>query len=87
MPWISMTQEEGKDIVRTLQERGKENHLHGISAKQNYMILCQRCHAARGDGLGTIHPNLAYFPRASWRNFLVIVYAMQWATKICPIAF
>ncbi len=68
MPWISMTQEEGKDIVRTLRERGKENHLHGMSAKQNYMMLCQRCHAARGDGLGTIQPNLACFPRAFWRN-------------------
>ena len=32
------------------------------------MALCQRCHAAQGDGLGTIQPNLANFPRAFWKN-------------------
>jgi mono/diheme cytochrome c family protein len=28
------------------------------------MALCQRCHAAAGDGFGPIQPNLAGFPRA-----------------------
>ena len=28
-----------------------------------YMELCQRCHAANGDGHGPIQPNLAQFPR------------------------
>lgn len=29
-----------------------------------YMQLCQRCHAAEGNGFGPIQPNLARFPRA-----------------------
>jgi len=32
------------------------------------MMLCQRCHAAKGDGIGMIQPNLANFPRAFWKN-------------------
>lgn len=32
-------------------------------AKHLYMALCQRCHAAAGDGYGPIQPNLAGFPR------------------------
>ncbi len=68
MPWIRMTQEEEKRVVRSLQEKGREGHLHGISAKHLYMMHCQRCHAAQGDGLGTIQPNLANFPRAFWKN-------------------
>jgi len=35
-----------------------------IAAKNRYMTLCQRCHAAAGDGFGLIQPNLANFPRA-----------------------
>ncbi len=35
-----------------------------MGAKQLYMRLCQRCHAAEGDGRGPIQPNLANFPRA-----------------------
>ena len=68
MPWISMTQQEEERIVQSLQEKGKGNHLHGMSPKHLYMMLCQRCHAAQGDGLGTIQPNLANFPRAFWKN-------------------
>ena len=34
------------------------------AAKHLYMALCQRCHAAAGDGFGPIQPNLAAFPRA-----------------------
>lgn len=33
-------------------------------AKHLYMALCQRCHAAGGDGFGPIQPNLSGFPRA-----------------------
>jgi mono/diheme cytochrome c family protein len=68
MPWVRMTQKEEKRVVRSLQERGRESHLHGIGAKHLYMMHCQRCHAAQGDGLGTIQPNLANFPRAFWKN-------------------
>jgi mono/diheme cytochrome c family protein len=34
------------------------------AVKHLYMTLCQRCHAAAGDGFGVIQPNLANFPRA-----------------------
>jgi len=33
MPWIRMTSEEEKRVIRSLQERGRESHLHGIGAK------------------------------------------------------
>ncbi len=39
---------------------GSEEH----PAKNLYMALCQRCHAASGDGRGPIQLNLAGFPRA-----------------------
>lgn len=38
------------------------------TAKHLYMALCQRCHAAAGDGFGIIQPNLANFPRAFTGN-------------------
>lgn len=40
----------------------------GARARQLYMELCQRCHAAAGDGFGPIQPNLAGFPRAFLGN-------------------
>jgi mono/diheme cytochrome c family protein len=60
-------QEEGW-IVRSLQEKNPENHLHGMNPNHLYMMLCQRCHAAKGDGLGVIQPNLTNFPRVFWKN-------------------
>jgi mono/diheme cytochrome c family protein len=39
-----------------------------MGAKQLYMQLCQRCHAAEGNGRGPIQPNLANFPRAFLNN-------------------
>lgn len=36
--------------------------------KHLYMQLCQRCHAAEGNGRGPIQPNLATFPRAFLDN-------------------
>ncbi len=68
MPWVSMTKEEEKKIVRSLHEKNEEYPLQGMEAKHLYMELCQRCHAAQGDGFGIIQPNLANFPRAFWKN-------------------
>lgn len=36
---------------------------HEEPAKQLFMRLCQACHAAEGNGLGPVQPNLANFPR------------------------
>ncbi len=69
MPWVQMTKEEENHLVRTLEQKEDGGiHLHGKSPKHLYMTFCQRCHAAQGDGLGTIQPNLANFPRAFWKN-------------------
>lgn len=68
MPSISMTREEEEWIIRSLQRKNPEDHVHGMNPKHLYMALCQRCHAARGDGFGLIQPNLANFPRAFWKN-------------------
>jgi mono/diheme cytochrome c family protein len=68
MPSINLTREEEGSIVRSLQQKSPENHLRGMDPKHFYMMLCQRCHAAKGDGLGMIQPNLANFPRAFWKN-------------------
>ena len=40
----------------------------GTASKNVYMMLCQRCHAAQGDGFGIIQPNLANFPRPFRKN-------------------
>ncbi|OGP92553.1 MAG: hypothetical protein A2156_08760 [Deltaproteobacteria bacterium RBG_16_48_10] len=68
MPSINLTREEEEGIVRSLKEKNLENHPHGTNPKHLYMMLCQRCHAAQGNGLGMIQPNLANFPRAFWKN-------------------
>ncbi len=68
MPSINLNREEEEWIVRVLQEKNPENHPHGTDPKHHYMMLCQRCHAANGDGFGLIQPNLATFPRAFRRN-------------------
>ncbi len=68
MPWVRLTLEEEERVVDSLQQKERENHLHGMKPKHLYMKLCQRCHAAQGDGFGTIQPNLANFPRAFWKN-------------------
>lgn len=67
MPWIPMDQAEEEKVIASLQ-RKNGGHLHTGSPKHIYMELCQRCHAAQGDGFGTIQPNLANFPRAFWKN-------------------
>ena len=68
MPSIDLTREEEGWIIGSLQKKSPENHLHGMDPKHLYMTLCQRCHAAKGDGLGVIQPNLANFPRVFWKN-------------------
>jgi len=68
MPWISLTRQDGDRVIQSLKQKEEGKHLHGRSPKHLYMVLCQRCHAAQGDGMGTIQPNLANFPRAFWKN-------------------
>ena len=67
MPWISLSAQEEERIIQTLRNRETKNP-HKLDVKHLYMRFCQRCHAAQGDGLGTIQPNLANFPHAFWKN-------------------
>ena len=63
MPISPATADEEGAIVRLLTKK-RPIHLHGGNTDENiYMRLCQACHAAEGDGFGTIQPNLADFPR------------------------
>jgi mono/diheme cytochrome c family protein len=68
MPSVNFAPGEEEWIVRILRRKNPENHLHGMNPKHLYMMLCQRCHAANGDGFGVIQPNLANFPRAFRKN-------------------
>lgn len=45
-------------------DHGDHDGAPAPAAKHFYMALCQRCHAAGGDGFGPIEPNLSAFPRA-----------------------
>jgi cbb3-type cytochrome oxidase cytochrome c subunit len=80
MPTIPLSDEERTHMLRLLtteavgpvsvhaaeDENGHDGHGEAPAplAKHLYMALCQRCHAAAGDGYGPIQPNLAGFPRA-----------------------
>jgi mono/diheme cytochrome c family protein len=57
-------------MPQPLRESGHSGHGAAADplAKHLFMFLCQRCHAAAGDGYGPIQPNLAGFPRAFARN-------------------
>ena len=68
MPWVRLNAQEEKALLSLLGKKDGTGHFHGKRPKHLYMALCQRCHAAQGDGLGTIQPNLANFPRAFWKN-------------------
>lgn len=68
MPWITISGEAEERILSSLAQRDPVAHFHGTKPKHLYMTFCQRCHAAQGDGFGTIQPNLANFPRAFWKN-------------------
>jgi mono/diheme cytochrome c family protein len=68
MPRVRMSADEEAEILRLLQQK-KGVHLHGGNTSKNiYMMLCQRCHAAQGDGFGIIQSNLANFPRPFRKN-------------------
>ncbi len=67
MPRIPMNQREEDGLLFVLQQKEK-NPFHKGTPRNAYMMLCQRCHAAKGDGFGLIEPNLATFPRAFRNN-------------------
>jgi mono/diheme cytochrome c family protein len=78
MPRMGLSDEEEIRLVRFLSRQavGPVKGIHDFpeevhheapwqpEAKHLYMTLCQRCHAASGDGFGPIQPDLANFPRA-----------------------
>ncbi len=67
MPKIPMNQREEDGLLFVLQQKVKSPFLRR-TPRFDYMMLCQRCHAAQGDGFGLIEPNLATFPRAFRNN-------------------
>lgn len=62
------TQSPGHEMAPDLKMNPKSQGPSSMGAKQLYMQLCQRCHAAEGNGRGSIQPNLANFPRAFLNN-------------------
>jgi len=67
MPQIPMSAEEEETLVAFFSAEATGS-LERSDPKHLYMELCQRCHAAAGDGFGLIQPNLANFPRAFANN-------------------
>jgi mono/diheme cytochrome c family protein len=67
MPRIPMTAATERQLLQFLVADAVGPAPAGDS-RQLYMHLCQRCHAAEGDGHGPIQPNLANFPRAFTGN-------------------
>lgn len=67
MPVIPMTAGEEEKLLTFLTSKNKFN-LHKRDAKNLYMTFCQRCHAADGNGKGTIYENLSGFPRPFSEN-------------------
>lgn len=67
MPVIPLEPEVTDLVLDTLLRSSPATDLDA-DAKQLYMHLCQRCHAAAGDGKGLIQENLANFPRAFVNN-------------------
>jgi mono/diheme cytochrome c family protein/cbb3-type cytochrome oxidase cytochrome c subunit len=70
MPIIAMDADKKAILISFLLTGGasKPEHQGHSDSKSLYMTLCQRCHAAAGDGFGIIQPNLANFPRAFANN-------------------
>jgi mono/diheme cytochrome c family protein len=62
MPRTVLEPPEAERLARRLAGRSAASAPEG--PRRQYMALCQRCHAANGDGHGIIQPNLARFPRA-----------------------
>jgi mono/diheme cytochrome c family protein/cytochrome c553 len=69
MPRIPMGQREEDGLLSLLHQK-QRSPFHRGTPRKAYMMLCQRCHAAQGDGFGIIEPNLATFPRAFRNNAL-----------------
>lgn len=67
MPVVALAPEVTELVLDVLQSP-PEKPLDGSDPKHLYMHLCQRCHAAAGDGKGLIQENLANFPRAFASN-------------------
>lgn len=67
MPVVALAPEVTELVLDVLQLPSPKT-LEGSDPKHLYMHLCQRCHAAAGDGKGLIHDNLANFPRAFANN-------------------
>lgn len=67
MPVVALAPEV-TELVLDLLQKPSTKSLEGSDPKHLYMHLCQRCHAAAGDGKGLIHENLANFPRAFANN-------------------
>lgn len=67
MPRISMEEETESHLLQFLLKDAPDS-ITAMNSKQLYMQLCQRCHAAGGDGRGPIQPNLANFPRTFTEN-------------------
>lgn len=67
MPRIPMPREREERLIRSLAREAAVLPTK-TDTKHLYMELCQRCHAASGDGYGPIQPNLANFPRAFANN-------------------
>lgn len=62
MPRVPLPPAREQSLVNLLSDT--QAGLEKRAPKHLYMRLCQRCHAAAGDGMGLIQPNLANFPRA-----------------------
>lgn len=67
MPIITLNFAEQENLLTFLSTEAAPLS-HRSDPKELYMTLCQRCHAAAGDGFGLIQPNLANFPRSFANN-------------------
>ncbi len=66
MPAIRLTRDEKRLLVDELRRSARNARRRLAKAKDGrdiYMLLCQRCHAADGNGQGPIAANLAQRPR------------------------
>lgn len=67
MPGLPLEETVAEELVSFLS-REAIGPVPADNSRHLYMQLCQRCHAAGGDGYGPIQPNLARFPRAFTDN-------------------
>ncbi len=69
MPIVTMTSIDRNKISEFLA-KNQPPPLLDNNPKKLYMIFCQRCHAADGNGKGLLQPNLSGFPRQFKDNSL-----------------